>query len=250
MIRKYNKGEAWLLIEKYAGVESEAFHTDIAQLHSGTPLAYIIGYVPFLNCVIYLDSHPLIPRTETEYWAEKAIHGISNSDNSTPNILDLCAGSGAIGIAVAKTITKAKVDFAEIDHAHIPTIKKNIETNLKKHSNLLEYITGDLFENVNAKYDFILTNPPYVDPSLGRVEMSVKTHEPRSALYGGIRGINYITKIISQAPMYLKTNGQLWIEHEPEQSEEINTLAKKYNFLCSTNTDQYHIERYSILVVQ
>jgi len=63
----------WLLKEKYHGVESEAFHADCARLATGEPLGYLIGHVPFLNCTIHLDSHPLIPRPETEFWTEQAI---------------------------------------------------------------------------------------------------------------------------------------------------------------------------------
>lgn len=249
-----NQEEKWLLNEKYKGEKCEAFFTDLELLKSGTPLAYLIGSIPFLTCTIYLDSHPLIPRPETEYWTEKAISKIRqvHPRGQTPGILDLCAGSGSIGVAVAKATPSAQVTFSEIDSAHLPTITKNIENNLPEYSNQLVYsvIESDLFENIVGKYDFILTNPPYIDPAIDRTEKSVKMHEPHLALYGGSDGMECIQKIIEQAPTYLTKNGQLWIEHEPEQSKTITQLAMVHNFSCTTHTDQYQVERYSILVLE
>lgn len=280
--------EKWLLEEKFNGLESEAFQSDLVLLHSGTPLAYLIGWVPFLDCKIYLSNDldyippipsskrhkeflprdrtrikakqfALIPRPETEFWTEKAITEIRKVRGATPylDILDLCAGSGAVGVAVAKAIPEVQVDFAEIDPAHLPTIQKNIENNLlqkfpKLLHNRMKGLESDLFENISedTKYDFILTNPPYIDPVVDRAETSVKMHEPHLALYGGAQGMECIEKIIKQAPLYLNTHGQLWIEHEPEQSKAIAVIAKASDFSCVTHKDQYGIERYSILVLQ
>src|SRR5690606_26669366 len=100
-----NQEEQWLLEEKYAGAESEAFRADLKRLTGGEPLGYVIGHVPFLDCRIHLDSHPLIPRPETEYWVEKAmvaIKEVAGGPEARPlHVLDLCAGSGCIGVAVA-----------------------------------------------------------------------------------------------------------------------------------------------------
>jgi HemK-like putative methylase len=248
-----NKEGQWLLQEKYKGEKCSAFFTDLELLKSGTPLAYLIGSIPFLDCTIYLDSHPLIPRVETEYWTEKAISEILKVRGATPYfyVLDLCAGSGAIGIAVAKAVAEARVDFAEINPAHIPNIKENVQKNtIIYDSEKYQVIESDLFENITQKYDFILTNPPYIDPNIDRTEESVKMYEPVLALYGGTDGMECIQKIIEDAPMYLIKHGQLWIEHEPEQSIAIQELAKINNFTYSTHNDQYGVERYSILVLQ
>jgi len=245
--------EQWLLKEKYGGEKCEAFFTDLELLKSGTPLAYLIGSIPFLDCTIHLDSHPLIPRPETEYWAEKAIVSIRQyvrtDDRTDVNVLDLCAGSGAIGIAVAKAVPEAQVDLTDIDAAHLHTVEKNIEQNLTKPFNRLNDFTSDLFENIpqENKYHFILTNPPYVDPEIDRAEPSVKLHEPHLALYGGAEGMECIGKIIAQAPEYLTNDGQLWIEHEPEQVVAIMKLALENNFSVTTHNDQYNTPRYSVL---
>ncbi len=99
--------EVWLLREKYQGVKTDAFFEDCARLKNGEPLAYIIGSIPFLNTTIFLDAHPLIPRPETEFWVEKAI---AHMNVRAPlRILDLCAGSGCIGVAVLTARKETRV---------------------------------------------------------------------------------------------------------------------------------------------
>jgi release factor glutamine methyltransferase len=236
----------WLLKEKYGGRESEAFAADVERLKSGEPLAYVIGFVSFLNTKIYLDSRPLIPRPETEYWVEKAIADIKKSKIEAPKVLDLCAGSGCIGVAVAKAIPDARVDFAEIDERHHETIKKNLQENATDTARI-RIFGGDLFERLAAQYDYILTNPPYVDPALDRVEKSVKDFEPHVALYGGANGLRVIERIICDASLFLARRGVLIIEHEPEQQVLMRTFAQRNGFALETKGDQFGIKRYSIL---
>ena len=244
-----NQEEQWLLKEKHKGVESDAFRSDLTRLQAGEPLGYLIGSIPFLECTIHLDSHPLIPRVETEFWTEKAIDEIRSMNLTTPLILDLCAGSGAIGVAVANAVPEAHVTFGEVDAAHLSTIGKNLNEN-GIDCTRYKVFQSDLFENIEGAFDFILTNPPYIDPAIDRADSSVKMHEPHIALYGGTEGMECIEKIINQAPAHLNSGGQLWIEHEPEQSASIQDIASKAGFACSTHTDQYNAERYSILVLQ
>jgi methylase of polypeptide subunit release factors len=282
--------EQWLLKEKYQGEKSAAFFADCKALALGEPLGYLIGHVPFLGCTIHLDNQPLIPRVETEFWVEQAIAAIKESQSlqsplalseseqsdlaqtrlspggfgwggegvsesgltvrTTPTMLDLCAGSGCIGVAVAKHVPESVVDFGELSKQLVPTIKKNcVENGVQTdrytiyHSNLFQNIPAD------ATYDFILSNPPYIDPAVDRAEESVKTHEPHLALYGGVAGIEIIEQLIKAAPSHLTTGGQLWIEHEPEQSVAIQAIAREHNFAATNHPDQYGVIRYSILVL-
>lgn len=246
-----NQEEQWLLREKYHGEESEAFLAGCKRLAAGEPLAYVIGSIPFLDCMIWLDSHPLIPRPETEFWTKQLIDQIviEQAPNKTIKVLDLCAGSGASGIAIARALPNTLVDFAEIEPLHLPTILHNLT-----HNNIdparCTIKQSNLFTHVTDKYDYILSNPPYIDPTLNRTEASVTLHEPHLALYGGKAGLELISKIISEAPEYLTDAGQLWLEHEPEQSATVTELATKNGFVGTTYEDQYHIERYSVLVLQ
>lgn len=242
---------AWLLGEKYGGEKSEAFFADLASLEAGTPLAYLIGHIPFLDTTIYLDSRPLIPRTETEFWTNIMISELKESKSEDRlHILDLCAGSGAIGVAIAKALPLSTLHFIELDSSHLPTIARNCREN----SIVPERVTilaGDIFKTSTdlPRFDVIVTNPPYIDPILDRTEDSVKAFEPEVALYGGVAGMEAITKIIAEAPSHLVQSGLLYIEHEPEQSEEIEKLGKAH-FLVTTLKDQYGQERFSKLVLQ
>lgn len=239
-----NNEEKWLLKEKYQGTTCPEFLTDCRRLTEGEPLAYIIGTIPFCNTTIYLDSRPLIPRTETEYWVAKAITDIAS--RKEPLVLDLCAGSGAIGVAVLANVSSARVDFGEIDTRHHSTILKNVHEN-GIDSTRARIFGGDLFTKIGSRYDVILTNPPYIDPTRDRSEHSVRTYEPHRALYGGVRGTAYIRTIIREAPRHLTRNGVLYLEHEPEQEEEIRTYAKTISLQVTSHKDQYDRVRYSIL---
>src|SRR3990167_3874071 len=158
---------------------------------SEEPEAYKIGWVPFIHTKIWLDSRPLIPRTETEFWTERAIEEIKSIPNAS--VLDLCAGSGAIGVAVLKEIPESKVDFIEKEIRHHATIEKNIRANVPDGMSRSKILGGNLFQNAQGPYDVILTNPPYIDPEkLSRIQDSVLEHEPREALFGGKLGMELI----------------------------------------------------------
>lgn len=243
--------ENWLLQEKYQGVKTVDFLADCERLKAGEPLAYIIGQIPFLGCSIYLDSKPLIPRVETEFWVEQLIKEIKKTKSNYPlKILDLCAGSGCIGVAIAKSFPDAFIDFIELDSRHISTIKKNChENNIAKDQ--IRIIASDLFNNAEESitYDYIISNPPYIDPALDRTQISVKNFEPALALYGGADGLELIKDIIKGAPNYLREKGELWLEHEPEQAQAIHELGDP-SFTVTTFKDQYQVDRFSRLVLK
>lgn len=241
MNAEYMQDAAWLLREKYGGIKSEAFYADETRLSNGEPLAYLIGHIPFLSSTIYLDSHPLIPRTETEYWTQQMVNEIGSR---TVRVLDLCAGSGCIGVAILKECPNSKVDFVEIDTRHHTTIEKNLKMNGIESVRANVY-GGNLFEYVTDIYDYILTNPPYIDPEKkARTESSVLTHEPHSALFGGNKGMEYITRILREAPQFLRPGGILALEHEPEQTKTMHALATQHNYATvQTSVDQYKNER-------
>ncbi len=235
-----NQETKWLLNDKYNGIETDAFYDDVKRLESGEPLAYIIGWQPFCGTKIYLDSHPLIPRPETEYWVKLVTDEIKEKKNV--KVLDLCAGSGCIGIAILKNIPNSTVDFVEIDESHHATILKNVREN-KINENRVKIVGGSLFENVPDQYDIIVTNPPYIDPQLSdRIGESVLEYEPKNALFGGNAGMGLITKILAQIPRFLRSGGILYIEHEPEQVQKIQELLPG----IKSQKDQFGVARFSV----
>lgn len=241
---EYDAREAgWLLQEKYGGVDSPEYRLDLEHLRSGMPLAYLIGWVPFCHARIFLDSHPLIPRPETEFWTLKAIEHMRSTGNPSPRILDLCAGSGCIGIAIVKEVPGVTCDFVEIDESHHATILRNVRENGIDESRV-RILAGSLFEKVADTYDIIVSNPPYIDPERsGFVHQSVIDHEPDQALFGGQDGMELVSEILQEAPAYLNSDGILYIEHEPEQVEAIKRLSPS----IESCPDQYGVMRYSVL---
>lgn len=236
--------ETWLLTEKYNGIPNDAFLHDCTRLQQGEPLAYVIGWVPFLTTRITLATHPLIPRPETEYWTNQAIEEMRTRGDVPLSILDLCAGSGCIGISVLHALPKTHVDFVEIEERHHETIAANLTENTIS-SSRAHILGGDLFERVTNRYDFILANPPYIDPVLDRTEESVKRYEPSEALYGGDGGLVFIEEILAKVAHFLAPDGVLFLEHEPEQSKRIRECAQHYTLHTETRVDQYGVNRFT-----
>ncbi|MBI2098682.1 MAG: methyltransferase [Candidatus Wildermuthbacteria bacterium] len=190
----------WLLEEKYGGKRTEAAEKDIARLARGEHVDYVIGWVEFLGCKIDLSQRPLIPRSETEYWTEKAIREMQTvasramqfSSRLTPlsewtlasrkiasssrqiRILDIFAGSGCIGIAVLKHIPWAQVDFAEKEEKFLKQIEVNAKLNGVAPSRY-RLIQSDIFSSLGE------TRPHFVrhhDPRPARI--SFRRVSPRN----------------------------------------------------------------------
>jgi release factor glutamine methyltransferase len=229
MKKNIEREKQWLLRDKYHNKKTAGFFKDIEKLEKGEPIDYLIGWEPFLNCKIDLRFKPLIPRLETEYWTEEAIKSIKALKKSTA-ILDLCSGSGCIGIAVLKNVKNSCVVFGEFDKSLIQQIRINLKLN-KIRRERYQIIQSDLLGNIKGKFDFILTNPPYA--SLNRrnkVQKSVLQYEPHLALFGGQDGLFLIKKILKQAPKYLNENGQIWMEFDSCQKPAINQLLKQLQY--------------------
>jgi release factor glutamine methyltransferase len=249
------KDEQWLLEEKYGGGETPEYEADKKRLALGEPLAYVIGYQPFLGLKIFLDSHPLIPRPETEWWTERLLANAEVSpplggDSSTLRFLDLCAGSGAIGCAALKSLPYMEVFFGEVDPAHEATILKNIRENKNNLDASRAHICiGDLFEPFTGmKFDIIAANPPYIPA--GRVlETSVADYEPAQALYAGEDGLALIRRIAASVRCHLTEKGEAWIEVDSAHAEAARELFAAEGLRAEILTDQYgkprviHIER-------
>ncbi|MFZ1987568.1 MAG: peptide chain release factor N(5)-glutamine methyltransferase [Minisyncoccia bacterium] len=228
----------WLLEEKYGGTKTPAYEEDAARLASGEPLAYVIGSQPFLGLQIFLDSHPLIPRPETEWWAEKLITKLLQHPKKPLKILDLCAGSGAIGCALLKSLPQAHVSFGEIDPSHRATIQKNI---FKNNLDALraDIRIGDVFKPFfKETFDIIAVNPPYI-PDTRKLEESVSRFEPHEALFSGKDGLDLIHRIATEAPEYLKPGGELWLECDSEHASETEACLGATAKRTELYTDQY-----------
>jgi len=208
------------------------------------PEAYVIGWQPFIGLKIYLDSKPLIPRTETEWWTDQLLEKIQGE--RPIRFLDLCAGSGAIGCVALARLPNAQVFFGEIDPAHEATILKNIRENGLDESRAFMRI-GDLFEPFgNMKFDVIAINPPYI-PASRALPASVADYEPHQALYSGTDGLDLIRRIASELPQHLNKGGEAWIECDSPAAAAAAGLFIAQGLTAEIRTDQYGVPR--ILVV-
>ena len=221
-------------------------------MNEDEPIAYTIGDQPFLGLKIFLDSRPLIPRPETEWWTEQLLSNLEvqllplGSWTSKLRFLDLCAGSGAIGCAALAKLPNVKVYFGEIDPAHEATILKNIrENNLDELR--ADVRIGDLFEPFSdMTFDVIAANPPYIP--LGReLPVSVADYEPAGALYSGTEGLDVIRRIAKELPFRLSKSGTAWIECDSAHAETARVLFEEQNLHAEIRTDQYGVSR--IIVV-
>lgn len=208
-----------LIRDKYAGNTDVDLSDDLRRLALGEPLAYVIGWIPFLDLRINLSSHPLIPRPETEWWTEVLIeHLRERFKNQLFTLLDLCAGSGAIGLSVLKELPNAEVYFGEINPAHAAIIEKNLKDNGLDASRA-NIRAGDLYEPFyGQRFDVIASNPPYI-PDNRELDRSITEYEPKEALFAGGNGMLFISQIASGAKKHLSEGGELWMECDVDNVE-------------------------------
>lgn len=173
------------------------------------PLQYILGFVWFYGLKIMVGSGALIPRPETEILVREALD--RTDKNRRINVLDLCTGSGAIALALAKNLPLAEVTAADISGGALAWAEKNRKLNGAENVRLVE---GDLFCPVGqARFGLITANPPYIkDRLIETLEPEVNCWEPRVALSGGEDGLAFTEEILRRAPSHLEPGGYLLIE--------------------------------------
>ena len=202
-----------------------------------------------LGIKIDLSLGAFQPRVETAEWVGTVINKIKRESKKQPGktwrVLDIFAGSGFIGLAILKNIPNSKVDFAEIKPQFIQQIKLNLKLNRIDPSRT-NVIQSDVFENVSRRYDYILANPPYVAQKRKfLVQDSVLENDPPSALWGGEDGLRYIRRLLRNSGKYLAAGGFLYFEFSPEQKNEIEEIARSYNFELDFFKDKNNIFRWA-----
>jgi release factor glutamine methyltransferase len=239
----------WLCDEKYHGKKTPEYFKECILIDQGMPVAYLIGNIEFLNCVIDLEYRPLIPRPETEFWTDIFIkQNKQNKQNKHLKILDLFSGSGCIGIAAGKHLV-SEIDFGDIDQKNISQIKKNITLNIP--ITKTNVFATNVFSHIPlGKYDYILANPPYIDNNkIAQVQNSVLDNEDHHALFADDMGLKYVYALIDHGHEYLNNNGEIWIEFDSWQTDLIdNYLEKNTIWNYSYLKDQYDKNRVLILV--
>lgn len=233
--------------DKYGDDPDADLAEDVARLAAGEPLAYVIGWVPFLGLNIFLDSRPLIPRPETEWWTEKLVAHLREAFGDRPfSFLDLCAGSGCIGLAVLKAFPQARVSFGELSPEHCALIRENLEANGLdaaradiRESDLFDAFAGEAHGGSGSgRFDCVAANPPYV-PEGRELDAGVVDFEPHEALFSGPDGLALIRRIAQEAPFYLNEGGELWLECDSAHAEDAQALLVASGLAAELHTDLY-----------
>ena len=189
---------------------------------SGKPLWYIVGDTEFYGYTIKVDNRVLIPRPETEELCEYAISQVAEGDR----VLDLCTGSGAIAIALAKR-TKAEVYASDISQEALALATENATLNQAN----VTFIESDLFSQIEGQFNLIISNPPYIPTAdIEELEVSVKDYEPRLALDGGADGLDYYRKIASLAKEHLVGGGYLFMEFGINQATDVKEILMQEGY--------------------
>ena len=197
----------------------------VKRRQSGEPLQYILGECEFMSLDFYVESGVLIPRSDTETLVEAVIE--KTDENKNMKILDICTGSGCIGISTAHFRSSAYVDLIDISDKAIEIAKKNIVRN-NVQSRVKVQKMDILNEYPSEKYDIVVSNPPYIETEvIDTLQTEVKNHEPRLALDGGEDGLIFYRRITEIAPEILKKGGMLAFEIGYNQGKAVSALMEK-----------------------
>ena len=219
-----NVNDSYILINCGEEVEIEiekSFKDGVESLNSGVPIQYITNKQEFMGLDFYVNSNVLIPQPDTEVLVEEVIKLCKEKSK----VLDLCTGSGAIGISIAKNIFDAKVTMSDISEEALKIAKKNAEMNYVIDKS--NFVLSDMFENIQEKFDIIVSNPPYIRTDVINTLDKEVQNEPHLALDGGEDGLYFYKIIALNAYKYLDRDGILALEIGYDQKEEVVKLLQE-----------------------
>lgn len=215
-----------LLCDKYFAL--------IDRRSAGEPLQYIVGNTAFMGLPFKVAPGVLIPRQDTETLVEDALTIINDGhirreiyglEKKSWDVLDMCTGSGAIGVSIAKLGEKVNVTMSDVSSDTLSMAKENAKLNGVDKS--CKFVEGSFFEPFakrfgSKKFDMIISNPPYIPTEvIGTLQREIKEYEPRIALDGGLDGLNAYRAIAAGVAKHLKPGGILLLEIGHDQSEQV-----------------------------
>ena len=203
--------------------EEKKYFDAILKIRKGIPLEHITHQKEFMKLSFFVDENVLIPRQDTEILVEEVIK-IAQKINAK-KILDLCTGSGAIAVSLAKYLPDVEISAIDISNEALKIAKKNAINNQVE--NQITFISSDLFTNLNdEKFDIIVSNPPYIKSNvIESLDEEVKK-EPYIALDGGEDGLYFYRKIIKESYQFLKYGGYLCLEIGFDQKIDVIELIE------------------------
>ena len=209
--------------QKLTEKEEQDYLKYIELLKQGEPIEHITHQKEFMKLNFYVDENVLIPRQDTEILVEEVITIAKKT--RAKKILDLCTGSGAIAVSLAKYLENVQITALDISGKALDIAIANAKNNHVQDK--ITFVESNLFENLAPeKYDIIVSNPPYIRrKELEILDREVK-REPQLALDGGEDGLDFYRKIIDIGYQYLKYGGYICLEIGYDQKEEIMQIIK------------------------
>ena len=220
----------------------------VGRLLKGEPLAYVLEEWDFYGMRLHVTKDVLIPRDDTCAVTALAIKQALFLQQA-PRVLDLCTGSGCIGLAVARRVKDARVTLADISQEALAVAKKNVAG--QKLSARVSCVQANALEAPAAflgKFDMIISNPPYITgQEMTELPNSVKDYEPRLALFGGDDGLDFYRAIAKNFSQALKPGGYLCFEFGMGQGDAVCSILEMNGYTILERTRDYNDRERAVL---
>ena len=245
-MREFNENLALELTEED---KQKYFQLINKHIKDDTPLSHLVGFEYFYDRKFKVTSDVLSPRMETEELVYKVIDYIRKNNLTNIKILDLCTGSGIIGITLKKELEEFDVKILASDiSSRALTVAKENASSLKED---ISFVESDLFSNIQDKFDIIVSNPPYIaHDDKKTIKENVLNYDPHLALFAGEEGMYFYRNIIEKSRSYLNEKGIMFFEIGYDQKEKIITLGENNKFETVVYKDINGRDRIAVLKSQ
>mgnify|MGYP000903761513 FL=1 len=245
-MREFNENLALELTEED---EQKYFQLINKHIKDDTPLSHLVGFEYFYDRKFKVTSDVLSPRMETEELVYKVIDYIRKNNLTNIKILDLCTGSGIIGITLKKELEEFDVKILASDiSSRALTVAKENASSLEAD---ISFVESDLFSNIHDKFDIIVSNPPYIaHDDKKTIKENVLNYDPHLALFAGEEGMYFYRNIIEKSRPYLNEKGIMFFEIGYDQKEKIITLGENNKFETVVYKDINGRDRIAVLKSQ
>ena len=245
-MREFNENLALELIEED---EQKYFQLINKHIKDDTPLSHLVGFEYFYDRKFKVTSDVLSPRMETEELVYKVIDYIRKNNLTNIKILDLCTGSGIIGITLKKELEEFDVKILASDiSSRALTVAKENASSLEAD---ISFVESDLFSNIQDKFDIIVSNPPYIaHDDKKTIKENVLNYDPHLALFADEEGMYFYRNIIEKSRPYLNEKGIMFFEIGYDQKEKIITLGENNKFETVVYKDINCRDRIAVLKSQ
>lgn len=212
--------------EEVEDVKADAFFSLIERRRERVPVAYLTGNRAFMGLDFYVNEKVLIPEQDTELLVEETL-----TVSAGKRVLDLCTGSGCIAISLMALGEAEEIVATDISKEALLVAEKNLSLLNEEQRKKIKLVQGDLFENIEGKFDIIVSNPPYIETEvINTLQPEVSIFEPRLALDGSKDGLLFYRRIAKESRVYLKEEGKLFLEIGSEQAEAVKNLLTLEGF--------------------